>query len=328
LKVSNIGTSAFIRYLVSNRTCSSPIGLGSPQYMRSEQFAVQRPDDFDPRVDIYGLGVLLYEIVHPQGRLPFEGSCAHLPAPHPSEATETEARVINRSLEKNPANRYQTVQDLLDDLEGRLDSPSAAAESLQVNQLWRQAGRCVEEGRFDDAERLCRQLRRKCPDHEDAGAMLEELERRHEQADRLYAAIEQGLDDRNLDELGALLGEAVQTYPGHLGGYVIQVRLGAKARQYRQTMQEGTAAARRSDWAAARSWFQEARHLNPGARQAENAAHFVVKVMEQLSESRRFINEAMTAGDSSRAMAIARGVDDYLEEMTRMIAASQGGERV
>jgi len=317
MKVSPTGQSPLIRSLVRNRSSSS-----------EDRSEVSHRDQ-GTQSDIYSLGVLLCEIVYPQGRWLSSDIGRRLGSfPCPPDVTETEARIIGRCLDENPGNRYQTVRDLLDDLEGRLDGLSAAAERQHVERLWQRACRCAEEGRFDDAEHLCRQLCSRRPDHEDAGAMLRELDRRRKQADGLYGAIEQGLDDRNLDELGALLTEAVQTYPGHPGGHVIQVRLGEKSRQYRQVMQEGAAAICRGDWTEAHSWFQEAQRLNPGSLQVRNAAHCAARILEQQSESRRFIDGAIASGDYGRAMALARNLDDYLDAMARKMSAGQGGENV
>jgi serine/threonine protein kinase len=102
---------------------STGMVMGTPDYMPPEQ-AQGQPADF--RSDIYSMGVVLFEIF--TGRMPFDGDTpmavvlSHIQKPPPSPRAVNARlpaaleRVILRCLEKNPANRYQKVDELLDDL--------------------------------------------------------------------------------------------------------------------------------------------------------------------------------------------------------------------
>jgi Tol biopolymer transport system component len=104
---------------------SAGVALGTPAYMAPEQ-AVGEPN-IDHRVDIYALGVLGYELV--SGRTPFTGRtsqevlaahvtqppeplCARRPACPPGVES-----VIMKCLAKRPADRWQTADELLTQLE-------------------------------------------------------------------------------------------------------------------------------------------------------------------------------------------------------------------
>jgi len=98
--------------------------MGTPDYMSPEQ-AQGLPADF--RSDIYSLGIVLFEVF--TGALPFTGDTmmaivlSHIrnPPPAPRQVNprvpERLEAIILRAIEKDPARRYQTVSDMLDDLD-------------------------------------------------------------------------------------------------------------------------------------------------------------------------------------------------------------------
>ncbi len=101
------------------------VALGTPSYMAPEQ-ATADPN-IDHRADIYALGVLGYELV--VGRPPFAGRtpqeilAAQVTQPPPALCIQRPAcppaleSVILRCLEKRPADRFQSADELLAELE-------------------------------------------------------------------------------------------------------------------------------------------------------------------------------------------------------------------
>ncbi len=120
------------RFLESEGMTGSGVMLGTPEYMSPEQVEAR---DVDARSDLYAMGVILFEMV--TGRVPFEGQTPLAVAiKHKSEAPpdardtnplvpEPLVRIIYRCLEKDPALRYQSADELasaLSDLEKDLPS--------------------------------------------------------------------------------------------------------------------------------------------------------------------------------------------------------------
>jgi eukaryotic-like serine/threonine-protein kinase len=103
----------------------SGVVMGTAIYMSPEQ---ARGQQVDARTDIFSLGVLIYELL--TGHLPFEGSSIYeivaailsdrqsppLSSYSPEVPAELE-RIVSKALRKNREERYQTIKDLLLDLQ-------------------------------------------------------------------------------------------------------------------------------------------------------------------------------------------------------------------
>ena len=112
--------------------------FGTPLYMSPEQCQGQKVDQ---RSDIYSLGCLMYECL--MGKPPFSGDSTFAllmaqvsKSPTPFREANTTARlsdalerVVFRAMEKEPGDRYQTVKDLLIDLEAVSKGAATVAAS-------------------------------------------------------------------------------------------------------------------------------------------------------------------------------------------------------
>ncbi|MFN8498167.1 MAG: serine/threonine-protein kinase [Anaerolineae bacterium] len=103
--------------------------LGTPDYMAPEQIQGKRGDE---RTDIYALGAIYYELL--TGEPPFSGDNAlaimnqHLNATPPRAdrarkgVSEATAAIIAKCLQKNAAERYQSMAEVLHDLDHPADA--------------------------------------------------------------------------------------------------------------------------------------------------------------------------------------------------------------
>ncbi|HEX8396730.1 MAG TPA: protein kinase [Pyrinomonadaceae bacterium] len=135
LKVLDFGIA---RLLGTSRKTKSGNIIGTLEYMSPEQV---RGLETDARSDIYGLGIMLYEIL--TGRLPFESEnefllmkaqTEEMPAlprsinPNISETVET---AIMKALAKNPDERFQSAGEFLDSLFDAGFAPGAVTFGFQ-----------------------------------------------------------------------------------------------------------------------------------------------------------------------------------------------------
>jgi hypothetical protein len=306
--------------------------MGTLAYWSPDQILAAHPDDIDHRSDIYTLGIILYEILHPKGRPPFGGSPQRLrerhlevSAPPVPDATPAEARVLQRCLAKNASDRYGLVTEIIEDLENRTPATTAAChEPPSVDETvpdepiasqWASVQMCLADRDLSGAHRFCESILTKQPDHSEAAAVLAELHRRYQQAQQFYQAIDRDLDRRPLCELTALLTEAVDLYPEHPDGTLVQVRLQTRARTYRNTVHRAVEALRAGHWEDALALFQTAQRVNAGVAGIGRAVHFLAEWLDHARTMREHIDEAIRQRDRCRALRLARDLDLRIEEL-------------
>nr|WP_314506265.1 Stk1 family PASTA domain-containing Ser/Thr kinase [uncultured Lachnoanaerobaculum sp.] len=130
IKVADFG----IARAVSEQTVNAN-AIGSVHYISPEQ---ARGGRCDARSDIYSLGITMYEMF--AGRVPFTGdstvaiALAHLeqsiipPSVYNNRITPNLERIILKCTKKDPANRYQNITSVLDELENVLLNPEEPYE--------------------------------------------------------------------------------------------------------------------------------------------------------------------------------------------------------
>jgi hypothetical protein len=114
-----VGDYGLAKAISASRHSGHTITVGTVHYMAPEIGA----GSYNRSIDIYALGVLLYEML--TGDVPFMGSSPaeilmkHMTVtPEIRNIEEPFAHVVKKALAKDPADRYQTVQEMVEDLFG------------------------------------------------------------------------------------------------------------------------------------------------------------------------------------------------------------------
>ncbi len=143
-----IGDYGLSKFMTASQHSGQTVSVGTVHYMAPEIGS----GNYDRTIDIYAMGVMLYEMV--LGKVPFAGATVGeilmkhltaqpevdaLPAPFPD--------VIRKALSKDPKDRYATVPDMMKALfaESQLDMSVAAFEPASLSVV---AARVTAEAGF------------------------------------------------------------------------------------------------------------------------------------------------------------------------------------
>ncbi|MCH9021886.1 MAG: serine/threonine protein kinase, partial [Planctomycetes bacterium] len=114
VKICDYGLSKFISV---SRHSAQTTSIGTVHYMAPEIGS----GNYSSTIDIYALGVVLYEML--MGKVPYEGSSmGEILMKHLTEQPEVDqlpapfGRVIKKALAKDPKDRYQNVNEMVEDL--------------------------------------------------------------------------------------------------------------------------------------------------------------------------------------------------------------------
>lgn len=154
VKVTDFG----IARAISSRTQDKHT-IGSIHYISPEQ---ARGDLVDVRSDIYSLGITMFEMV--TGRLPFDGknvvavASAHLknPITPPKECNpdipESLEQIILKCTEKQPEDRYSTVDEVIVDLRRALINPYDEGGDIPEEPKWSEDEQKTEKKESEEKE--------------------------------------------------------------------------------------------------------------------------------------------------------------------------------
>ena len=141
-----IGDYGLSKLMSANPVASQTITVGTVHYMAPEIGAGK----YDKSIDLYALGCLLYEML--TGRVPYSGGSPtevlmkHLQAePELDDVPETFARVIKKALQKDPADRYVSATEMVEDLFGadHVRNSVSQLNADELSSIARRVGRTV-----------------------------------------------------------------------------------------------------------------------------------------------------------------------------------------
>jgi Tol biopolymer transport system component/predicted Ser/Thr protein kinase len=143
-KLGDFGLAKLVRkdtnpaeVLKSSGDTREGVVVGTVAYMSPEQASGQ---PLDARSDVFSFGIVLYELL--AGRSPFEASnelemlkkiMYATPEPLPDGTPDLLRMAVDKALEKDPRDRYQTMQDMAADLRRVSRKPTSSQTTMAVS---------------------------------------------------------------------------------------------------------------------------------------------------------------------------------------------------
>ena len=325
LKISGFETSNNVRINLANKRLNmdSISKETNPVYMSPELFNTPHPDELTPAADVYSLGILLYELFHPKSRPPFTGSYSSLRDFHlnvPFKKIETLdnklSDIISRCLKKNPKERYQTAWELLDALE---NNPSDKTLKIEESNRLAQENFDIkfqeiilnyEKKNFNKTTRLIDEILIQDPEHETILQLQARLNKKYHQAEQFYNEINKELESekKSLKQLLELFKQAMNIYPDHPSGAIVQYKLLNLSKLYRTSMENGYEAVQNQNLQGALYLFEQAHMIETGSNTLKEKIEHLKKIKQMKDE----IDENIAQGDFVKARRIAYLTDLFI----------------
>jgi serine/threonine-protein kinase len=193
--------------------------IGTPAYMAPER--IRNGEEVDGRSDIFSAGVVLYQLV--TGQLPFTGDDYVLmekltKEPYPPlrslvpDCPASLELIIERSLAKLPADRYETADEMAVDLTAAIGD----LRQEQVTDLYTEAKHYVEAEEFTRARGVLQLLLKIDSKHVEGRQLLSGVQRhftqrqKEERVQHCCQQAEDALNQKHFDQALSILEEGLQ----------------------------------------------------------------------------------------------------------------------
>jgi tetratricopeptide (TPR) repeat protein len=180
--------------------------------------------------------------------------------------------------------------------------------------MWNNAHLCFVRGDFCKASTLLGEVLVINPQHRKACMLKNELNDRYFKAQQIYNEISNE-PESDLAESILMVKEAIEVYPDHPSGRIIQTKLAIASEKFSEAMENGFKAFQKDQWKVSLEWFRLASQLH----RAKPNLVTLIQELSQIVDAQDRIDLALQQQDFDTAQYLARWVDLQVEEMKQQI---------
>jgi len=172
---------------------------------------------------------------------------------------------------------------------------------------------CYDEKRFTEAGRMIDTILDQAPDHQKSLQLQSQLKQKYHQAEQFYAEIKQGMESENetLKQLLELLKHAMNIFPDHPSGIIVQLKLLNLSRLYKTSVKRGNDAIQNKNWPGALQFFKQAHKIEPGF----GILKVKIEHLKKIQQMRHEIDTNIKLGDFEKAQRLALLTDSTIMEI-------------
>jgi len=324
-KIADFGLASSIGKQIA---CNVAPGMwGTPIYMSPEAFDVDSFDELDVRSDVYSMSVILYQMLSPDTSPPFYAESSdqlrhlhcHMRADRLSCVDEYLAETTAKGLSKDLAERYESIEQMLYEIEirGKKRSPK------QTDEEYFELGQSEHKrGNYSKAEISLKKVATDCEGYGTAFSLLEDIKMRYSQVGELIPDILRLMENKH-DLTGArdLYCQSNAIYPSHPALRTVKAKLNANCKKANLLFESFSCSLDVGDIRDAERCFKKLAAIDSDSKQTSKARRFIDKIKDALDEMISRLNIAEKNRDYSQSLLIR-------DEYSQLINSLASGKNV
>jgi len=294
---------------------------GTPLFMSPEAYHVTSFDELTIRSDIYSMTTILFQMLSPDANPPFyaetfdqlEQLHCHRRAPLLTCVDTFLAEIMVKGLSKDPSDRYESIEQMLSDIEskGKKESPHESSKTcFELGQAEYQKGDYVK------AEICLNKVSEDWEGHGDARSLLNDIALRYAQvSDMLPDILCLTQDQSDLSGALDLYQQCNEIYPNCPALRPVEAKLNVKRKRTDRLLESFTCAFKASDFRGAERCLDALEVIDRESEHTSGARRIMYIIGDILDETNSSMDISESTHDYSQLLVVREQYNQIVKSM-------------